>query len=693
MGTVETGKGINAPAPLVWAVRLLALLGGAALISTGECETLFVALFVCFFLLGIKMRDVPRLGRWLSVLQPVLALLAFSISIVDFLYLSKSFLLAVSHFLLMLEALQLLLLRTPRENLGGLLISSLMILSASTLAVEWTYFAFLCLYLPVLVWTLMLHTLIGENDANQVAFVPHTFVWARVMPKLRQAALMALFSALMCCAVVFILFPRFNFQGFRGQFLQPVRKTGFTNQVELGGRRTIHEDNSIAMRIELSKDDLEQWPGYIRGGTLEIFDGKSWKKAPYSPERIFQVARGKIRLPGAHMSGPRLRQKIYLESMDSPLLFAVSQPVFFHIDRPMLDTFMDGSVQRVAGDAWRIHYEVESVARTLSTTAPSPYALAFPQSGLERVSELSTRLTQPARNPIEKARSLKAYFDSGFAYSLDSNISLSDSNPTDTFLFETKTGHCEYFASALCLMLRSQGIPARIATGFYSTEWNRQGGYVIVRMRHAHAWVEAFIEGLGWVPLDPTPTAYRDASEKNDVLNRWSQSWDYLNLRWNRYILSYDFERQKSMFESLTEGSKYIGQFHPKLFALFFQKMDWSRPGNRVSQAMAPFLLLFLSLTIGVLVIFLIRFWQRSLSSKTIWFYKPFLNFLQRVGGKKHPSQTLSEYILAISSKLQKNRPIVAFLEETYHEIRFAKSARISVEEGAKIHLALKQLK
>ncbi len=692
MTTTKSLPIVLAPSVLVWAVRLLAVLGAAALISTGECEMVFISLFVCFFLLGIKMGDTPRVGRVLGFVQPALALLALSIAVIDFFYLSKSFLLAVAHFLLMLEALQLLLLRTNRENLGGLLISSLMILSASTLAVEWTYFAFLCLYLPVLIWTLMLHTLVVENADVTGSFVPRTFLWGRVMPKLRKAAGLALLSALLCCAVVFVFFPRFNFQGFRGQFLQPVKKTGFTNQVDLGGARRIAEDNSIAMRVEINRDDLKNWPGYIRGGTLEVFDGKTWKRAPYSPERVFQIAHGKIRLPGANESGPRLRQKIYLESMDASLLFAVSRPVFLTIDRPMIDTFADGSIQRIPGDAWRIHYEVESVIQPKRGMPPSIYATPFPK-GMSRVKDLSDVLMVDSNTSLEKIATLNAYFQSGFSYSLQSNIPLSDPSPVETFLFETKTGHCEYFASALVLMLRSQGIPARIATGFYSSEWNDQGGYMIVRMRHAHAWVEAYAEGAGWLTLDPTPADYRADPRSPGAWKRWEQTWDYINLRWNRYILSYDFERQKSMFESITQGTKSFGRFRPNVFSLFPKNLRLSLSERGLRQGTVAFSLAFLGLILVLLAIFLIRFLRASSTPKTVWFYKPFLAFLQKKGGKKAEGQTLAEYINSIHPKLQNSRENVAFLEEKYHQIRFRQKSLFSDEDQAKIRFVLKQLK
>src|SRR5437660_8141598 len=109
---------------LIRSVRVLSAIGGLALASTGECDPLFLFVFLSFFLLGIRIMDLPRLNRILGSAQPYLAALILAVAIIDFVYLSNSFLLSVAHFLLCLQGLRLLSLRTNRENLGSLLISS-----------------------------------------------------------------------------------------------------------------------------------------------------------------------------------------------------------------------------------------------------------------------------------------------------------------------------------------------------------------------------------------------------------------------------------------------------------------------------------------------------------------------------------------------------------------------------------------
>jgi len=116
-------------------------------------------------------------------------------------------------------------------------------------------------------------------------------------------------------------------------------------------------------------------------------------------------------------------------------------------------------------------------------------------------------------------------------------------DPLEEFLFVRRAGHCEYFAAALAVMLRSLGIPARVVNGFQRGEWNPYGRYFIVRMRDAHSWVEAHVGGAGWVTLDPSPRAQAEAEV-------WAPPGpaflylDALRLRWHRYVINWSLGDQ-----------------------------------------------------------------------------------------------------------------------------------------------------
>jgi len=126
----------------------------------------------------------------------------------------------------------------------------------------------------------------------------------------------------------------------------------------------------------------------------------------------------------------------------------------------------------------------------------------------------------------------------------------------DEFLFERKEGHCEYFASAMAVLLRVNGIPSRVITGFASTEWNDLGQYMVVRQTHAHSWVEAYIPGLGWKVYDPTPPDPTAVSNSSNILAR---RIDLMRLYWQRYVIRYSMQDQIQLanyFSQETQGFK-----------------------------------------------------------------------------------------------------------------------------------------
>ena len=153
---------------------------------------------------------------------------------------------------------------------------------------------------------------------------------------------------------------------------------------------------------------------------------------------------------------------------------------------------------------------------------------------------------RPARPPLE------SHLIDNYTYTLDF-VGRSPDNPIEDFLFRYRSGQCEYFASSMVLMLRSQGIPARLVTGFLGGEYNPFEGYYIVRENNAHAWVEAYLPGDGWRIFDPTPPAGRPAAGSEGAMLLAQQAWDFVLFRWDRYILTFGLYDQLRIFGGLRE--------------------------------------------------------------------------------------------------------------------------------------------
>ncbi len=171
------------------------------------------------------------------------------------------------------------------------------------------------------------------------------------------------------------------------------------------------------------------------------------------------------------------------------------------------------------------------------------------------------------------ATSNEAYIDSllgmfreqNFVYTLTPSRLNLDS--VDDFLFNTRQGFCAHFASAFTLMMRAAGIPARVVTGYQGGEYNRVGGYYIVRQSDAHAWSEVWLKGRGWVRIDPTAAVAPERIERGTALsaapfgervirdNAWLTdirfAWDAVNTLWRENVLQFSAQKQEEFLEWL----------------------------------------------------------------------------------------------------------------------------------------------
>ncbi len=172
-----------------------------------------------------------------------------------------------------------------------------------------------------------------------------------------------------------------------------------------------------------------------------------------------------------------------------------------------------------------------------------------------RIPALARSITAGAATDLDRARAIERHLRSNYAYSLD--MPRRSDDPLTDFLFVHRSGYCEYFASAMAVMLRSVGIPARLATGFQNGIYNSITGFWIVRASDAHAWVEAWLPGHGWTTFDPTPPdpnarAYGLMSKLNLYL-------DAAGAFWREWVVSYDTRHQGTLAGRLQASAGYLG--------------------------------------------------------------------------------------------------------------------------------------
>lgn len=164
-----------------------------------------------------------------------------------------------------------------------------------------------------------------------------------------------------------------------------------------------------------------------------------------------------------------------------------------------------------------------------------------------RIAALNTSLREGTTNSYEYVAAVENWLRNELAYTTDlPEPSSAEANVVDEFLFEWERGHCEYFATAMVILLRQQGIPARIVNGFLGADYNTVGGYFAVRQANAHSWVEVFFPGSGWVEFDPTPAGAASAGPRG-MFAKVSEALDSLRLLWFRWVVEYDLEQQVSI--------------------------------------------------------------------------------------------------------------------------------------------------
>lgn len=362
--------------------------------------------------------------------------------------------------------------------------------------------------------------------------------------------------SLLVAAAFFLLIPRVwttQYQLFDNSPLAGGRSlTGFTSEVTLGDMGEILENDDLVMQIELfdyetdeaipAGEYLQRLGGpdpLFRGQVLENYLAGRWTRIV--PERWSAASRN---LP----EGRLLRQHILLEPIGSPMLFGAgrviacipaqsNEPIWKERDAGIFKRAVEGDTSRL------FEYDAISLAGTLQPRyVDDGYlqnCLRVPR-GMERVRDLSVQILSARDRPNlteqEAVELIESYLRDSpeFSYSLDLSIEDPSVDPVVDFLFNRRRGHCEYYASALTLMIRSVGIPSRMVSGFKGGHVNPRTDRFEVRQLHAHAWTEAFVDGR-WIALDPTPPA-REASvaaleERSDspwsrMRERWSQVWD-----------------------------------------------------------------------------------------------------------------------------------------------------------------------
>ena len=365
--------------------------------------------------------------------------------------------------------------------------------------------------------------------------------------------------------------------------------TGLSDSMSPGSISNLIESSAIAFRADFSGPPPPPGQRYWRGPVLSLFDGRTWRALPG----------GNRAQPAYTASGTRYDYTLTVEPHNKRWLLALDYPspelqgVQFGDDLQLLATTPVRNRKRIELSAFP-----EAQVGLNEAEIRLDANLRFPSATNPRTQELVERLISGQTTAQQKVDRILAHFLSEpFIYTLQPpRIEV---NTVDGFLFDTQRGFCEHFASAFVFMARAAGVPARVVTGYLGGEINPVDGVMVIRQSDAHAWAEVWFEQRGWVRIDPTAAAnplridagIAGALPEGEVLpfmmrpafewlRQWRHQWDAISNMWDGWILGFNQDRQRDLFERLgftsADWKTYLGVLAPLLGVLLLSLFAWA---------------------------------------------------------------------------------------------------------------------
>lgn len=467
---------------------------------------------------------------------------------------------AILDFLIFTQVLKLLGRKEMRDIVQIYVLSFFQFLAGTIITVDFSYaFAFI-IYIAVAIWAIMVYEMRKESMETGSPGDPEL-----VTPLFLSTTFLVGFCVFLIAAVIFVSVPRLRGSYFRADFLKTEElRSGFSDEVKLGRVGEIKLDSSPVMMVRIlnmDKDDIPD-PVYWRGVALDEFDGTSWRVGD-SEYRVYKASAGGS-VTVSERGGEKLSQEIITEPLDTDVLFAANSPSGFRSvpgrrvaainDSFFLPDRVSNRIKYYAYSDVRgpVPEELRNDNDQYSEVHTRQYIdryLQLPPLG-EGVKTLALEITSLDRNNYDKAVSIKRYLLANLSYTRTLEEG-SHGFPLEDFLFRKKEGHCEYFATAMVVLLREAGIPARVVNGFLGGQWNDHGQFFLVRQSDAHSWVEVLFPAHGWVTFDPTPPADEGASLT--ALSFMGSYIDYLKFRWSRYVIDFSQRDQIRLFNEVRD--------------------------------------------------------------------------------------------------------------------------------------------
>jgi len=657
------------------------------------------------YLLG-KRRRIVISERWTTPLTILYVVFYAG----DYFLLSRAFLPATVHLVLFAVVVRTFSLRRDRDYVMLAVLAFLMVLASAVLTVDSVFLFFFAGFMVLAVATFILMEM--RRSGRAASFQARhssddhehrhlAFSLARITPAL---VLMILAGG----TAVFFLMPRMS-AGYLGAYTFGTDlSTGFSDRVQLGRIGQIQQSNAVVMHIQIDGDTRGEHALHWRGVALANFDGRSWSNARQQYE-VGQEPDGTFLVPwlaqgtaasyssasaGVGRGGSSLiRYRVLLEPIGTNVFFLAPWGRRIAGGYHALTVDANGAIY----DA-DIQHPVSVYSAESDLSRPSAAALraadgAFPNFTAAylqlppldpRIPRLANQIVGSSSNEYDKAAAIERYLNTRYGYTLQL-LRAPVADPLANFLFDRKQGHCEYFASAMAVMLRTLKIPSRVVNGFRSDEFNDVTGNYIVRAKNAHSWVEAYFPRYGWITFDPTPGGEVGTPEG------WERAMLYLDAAqsfWREWVISYDASHQYVLGRAAIGGTRdWWDRTRTWAYVRYARLLDYVRHGQSRAEK-APTRWLGGGIAIAVLLLLLGNLGriarlinerelqahpERAPAHAAAMWYERMARFLARRGMKKSAGQTAQEFVRMIPDN-DLRIPIEKFTD-AYESARFGNSA------------------
>lgn len=564
-----------------FAAYTLAVLGLVALGAGGELQLPSIALIA----LGVVASwfaegELIHSDRYARVWNVAL-IAAFVVQVLRYAFLNADPLLAIVEFASLLQVLKLANRRNARDYQQITVLALLQLIAATVLGGGLSYAVCFVGFVIATPWAMTLGHLRREIEGNYLADaragragVPIDV--ARILRSRRVvgAGLLVGSSVLsvpifLLTAVIFVLFPRIGLNILQVRSHSENTVAGFGSTVDLTGHGVIRNDPKIVLRIE--PGELEANPPPIRtfrlrGATFDTYNGRGWTRRDPARTDVVRLDRAGNHYPLSRLPRPGVDAtlRVVLDPLEPPVVPIPEGAVGLAIDAKFENGFpryteltidRDDGVRYVGSEEIGLVYTAylargtpTSPTRRMVTERAENILtryLQLPANLPQRIRQLAEEVTRGEGTSLGKARAVERHL-SRYRYTLRLE-SGSAPNPLEDFLFRSRAGHCEYFSTAMAVMLRTVGVPTRNVTGFLGGTFNRYGRFYEIHQGDAHSWVEVYDPLAGWVTFDPTPPAGEVPNVRYGVVAEVDAMVEALRMRWRSYVVDFDLGTQTRM--------------------------------------------------------------------------------------------------------------------------------------------------